>query len=252
MNCGEVKEFVQLYMDNELDARATLDVRRHLDGCPACSAMLRAFESQDLMLREAAREKAPDGGSLRVRILDEIRNQPSRAPERRRPSPLWSRAAAAVIIAAAALLLLFWGTGPGINEKAYAAAASDHAAHCTLENLATSVSNAGEIDRLVALYGHLKRTPDFSLLGFVEPRAKVCSLDGVPVLHLVFQNTEQQPLSVFLKPATPDFIEGSLRVAHQGGYSIASASQSGIDLLVVSRLSREESAVIAGMLLSEL
>jgi len=43
MNCGETKELIQLYLDNELDARSALAVQQYLDSCPPCSRQLNAF-----------------------------------------------------------------------------------------------------------------------------------------------------------------------------------------------------------------
>jgi anti-sigma factor RsiW len=42
MNCEECQDFIDAYGDNELDAAATLGVKRHLKGCPECLQQLEA------------------------------------------------------------------------------------------------------------------------------------------------------------------------------------------------------------------
>src|SRR5260370_696526 len=36
MKCAEVRKFVQLYLDSELDARNSFEVEQHLESCPEC------------------------------------------------------------------------------------------------------------------------------------------------------------------------------------------------------------------------
>lgn len=37
MNCNEVRQFINLFLDSELDARSTLEVSEHLSACESCS-----------------------------------------------------------------------------------------------------------------------------------------------------------------------------------------------------------------------
>ncbi len=236
MNCVEVKIILQLYLDNELSTRETLDVQTHLDECSACAQLLADFNRQDELLRQAARAEITEQSQLRAGILAALR-QPA-APPRQRSwwlySRRWAAAAAALLMVIAALL---WNSLiPGINEKVYAAAVADHADHCTLDKLSLAVTGANELDRLCALYGKLAKTPDLSAFGFANPHAKECALNGAPTLHLIFYDAAQQPLSVFLRVHQTDFAAPELRTTTRAAYHIASASQAGIDLLVVSEI----------------
>ena len=37
MTCGETREYIFAFLDNELDAALSMDVQRHLDHCPVCA-----------------------------------------------------------------------------------------------------------------------------------------------------------------------------------------------------------------------
>lgn len=79
MNCREVTEIIQLYLDSELDARSTLNVLRHLECCPGCSRLLDRDLEQKAMLRHAARSEAIDSQRLRQQIVRAIRRKAARS-----------------------------------------------------------------------------------------------------------------------------------------------------------------------------
>src|SRR5436190_20577164 len=76
MNCSEAKELIQIYMDNELDARNTLEVQHHLDACSGCQNLLDYFIKQDQTLQTFVKSQIQDTASLREAILSEIRREP--------------------------------------------------------------------------------------------------------------------------------------------------------------------------------
>src|SRR5262249_2954798 len=94
MTCREVKELIYLYMDNELDARGTLEVQRRLDTCSVCVRVLTGMIEQDRAFREAARAEAVDSTRLRRLIIEEVKRRPRLAfPVAPRLSS-WKRVAA--------------------------------------------------------------------------------------------------------------------------------------------------------------
>ncbi len=246
MNCSDVRKIIQFYMDNELDARNTLEAQIHLETCSACSKLLEAYSEQDRLLRDFARAETANHQEVRENILAAIRNQPLRAQH-----PLFARrllrrvAAVAAIAAFAALLLMRSGSLPGLNEKVYAEAASDHAEHCTLAKLTTAITNGNEIDRMVAEYGHLKKRPDLSAYGYSGPRAKVCPVTGGKILHLIFHNSEEKPISVFMRlHRDQDQISDQLNEKRENGYSVTAVCRSGVDVLVVTSLDDKQTSII--------
>ncbi|MFQ5807197.1 MAG: anti-sigma factor family protein, partial [Phycisphaerae bacterium] len=37
MTCGEAREYLFAFLDNEVDAPLSIELQRHLDGCPHCA-----------------------------------------------------------------------------------------------------------------------------------------------------------------------------------------------------------------------
>lgn len=246
MNCGEVKNLIQLYKDSELDARNTLDVQQHLESCVACSCLLDAYSRQDQMLKQVARSEAINSDAVRERILAIIRDQSAETGGRWQMIPIWRRVTAiAAMLIVSVLLLLRGALLPGINESVYAAAAADHAEHCSIEKVMGAITSTEELDRLSAVYGKLKATPDLSAFGYANPRGTICKLNGADVLHLVFYDQEEQALSVFARLHSPDVNEHRLTLVQQGGYQVVSIFRSGVDLLVVSSLDEKQTSSIA-------
>ena len=251
MNCSEAKELIQLYIDNELDARNTLEAQQHLEACPSCGSLLEYFIKQDQTLKQFAKAETDDHTHLRENILAAIRRQAATSPDQQNTArrdglqswlqrPAFRRIAAVFVIAIVAALFLLRG---GINEKVYADVVADHAHHCTLDKLTKAVSDTAQIEKLCADYGKLEKIPDLSAYGFSNVRAKVCLVNKVKILHLIYQNEEQKPLSVFLRLHDTEMIADALVMLKREGYEIASFSKSGVDWFVISPDEKQTSAI---------
>jgi anti-sigma factor (TIGR02949 family) len=69
--CGRVRRSLDSYVSDELDDAGAREVRRHLEGCPACSGMAEERERVRALVRRAVRRgAAPEG--LRMRIREAI------------------------------------------------------------------------------------------------------------------------------------------------------------------------------------
>jgi mycothiol system anti-sigma-R factor len=82
MNCQEVIELVDGYLDGELGAVTNQAIERHLRDCAECQ---RAYEAHDSLVRTigstATYEKAPAGLRQRIRSSLAKENRPARAPD---------------------------------------------------------------------------------------------------------------------------------------------------------------------------
>lgn len=109
MNCAEVRERLSDHLLAQLPEVEELRVRRHLRGCGACRAELRALE-EGLAVFTATLPPAEPPGELRERVLgaleEEWRETPTGQP--RRPLAAWVAAAAAVL---ALVATVTWGAG---------------------------------------------------------------------------------------------------------------------------------------------
>jgi hypothetical protein len=251
MNCSEAKELIQLYMDNELDARHTLEVQHHLKLCPSCQSLLDYFTRQDQTLQAVAKSQRQDNAALREAILQAIQKEPAQLSAAD-PAP-WKgwlhnralrRVAALLIVAMVVSFFLLRG---GISEKVYADVILDHEHHCTLDRLARAkaVSDPVQIDKLCAEYGRMQRVPDLSAFGYSSVRAKICPLNKIKFLHLIYQSESEKPLSIFFRLHDDTrLIADELVMLKKQGYEIATLSKAGIDWVVISMLTEQQTAAI--------
>jgi anti-sigma factor RsiW len=260
MNCSEAREIIELYMDSELEARDTLTVQKHLDSCAGCSHLLETLLEQDRLLRDEWRAQQVESRLLRDEILNAMRDnrsqQPSvrlSGPARWSAQPAWRRLAAMVVLTiAAGLLLSKAGLLPDITQNVYAAVASDHADHCSIDSKLPAITDGDELDRLIRTYGKLNRTPNLSDFGYGAVRGRTCKVQGSPFLHLVYYSSDQQPVSVFLRLHSSGLRADNLSVIREGEFDVASLSKSGVDLLLVSSLHKDQTTAITQTIAAQL
>jgi hypothetical protein len=255
MNCSEAKELVQLYLDEELSARDTLDVQRHLKACPSCTSLLDYFARQDDTLRQIAKAETVNSSPLRDKIWQAIEEE-KRAPEKSRWRTLLRnstlrRVAAVLILAAIAAIMLLRGLTPFINDKVYADAVRDHSIHCLPDNLPKTVSDPSKINQMVAAYSHLQQAPDLSAFGYTQPRAAICTLNKIKTLHLIYLKGDEKPLSIFLKLHDTRFIADELISLTRSDYRLTSRVEQGTDMVMVSNEEEQQAAAIAKAILSQ-
>ena len=259
MNCDEVREIIQLYLDDELEGRDTLNVQRHLEACSACSHLLDSFLEQDRMLKEQARVENVESNKVRERILNAIRVEFSQS--RRRWNVLaswryggpWRRIAAIAVLSTVAGVLLLRSGPPQVpGQSVYAAVVSDHADHCSADSPVGAIRNGDELDHLSAVYGKLRRTPNLLAFGYRDPAGRTCKVNGTVFLHLVYYCSDQPPISMFLRPHSPGLAADSLIMLHKAQYMVTSLSKSGVDLLVVTPVGYEQGSEIAQTIASQL
>ena len=254
MNCVESKKVIQLYLDNELSARESLEVQHHLEECPSCTSLLDYFSKQDEVLRTAARAGASDNTKLRESVLTALRQQPAPSPNIT-PRAWWQRpvlrrVAAVLVVALVAAFFFLRGSTP-FNEKVYADAVADHDHHCTMavlndfEKKGYVHSDLKKIGSMAASCSTMKKAPDISAFGYGEPRAVFCQLDGMKALHIVYQNPAQPPLSVFIRLREGEMVPDRLLELDREGHKLASLSQKGTDLVIVAGPGETQTASIA-------
>lgn len=260
MNCGEAREVIQLYMDDELEARDTLTVQKHLESCAGCSRQLERLLEQDRVLRDASRAERVDNRLLREKILNAILdNRPVQPMVRIRwvdrwsARPAWRRVAAIVVLTiAAGLLLSKAGLLPYTTQNVYAAVVSDHADHCSVDSKLAAITDGGELDRLIRTFGKLSRAPDVSDFGYDDVRGRTCKVNGVLFLHLVYYSSERARVSVFLGFHASSLPTDDFSVVREREYEVVSVSKSGVDLLVVSSIPNDQITAITESIAAQL
>src|SRR5881296_3504018 len=100
MKCAEVRKFVRLYLDSELDAKHSFEVERHLESCVECAGLFDAEKKFDQRLGRFSRDGQPTP-ALWEKIEAQIAPSGSRGIKWHWPIAL----AASVVIAAGAVFL---------------------------------------------------------------------------------------------------------------------------------------------------
>ena len=265
MNCGEAKDLIQLYLDDELDTRSTLSVQQHLEVCPSCAAAFETFLQQDQLLQRAARAETIDSSRVRAGILAALQQQQplptpstalsaspgiwqgaSQALLRWWRVPAWPRLAAAVALVLVVMLAaLRFGWMPGINEAVYAAAAADHAAHCAANMVMEGdITDTAELNRLAAAFAHVRAVPDLTGFGYGSPRGRLCKVNETEFMHIVYQHAAQPPLSLFLRLHTASLIAPQQKALQREGYRLVSLTHNGTDVLAVSSLDETQTTAL--------
>lgn len=245
MDCRSMQELIQVYLDSELDARSTLEVQQHLEACNRCARTLESLAEQDRHLKESARAESVSSADVREKILAAIHHQSIATTRGRRTFGDWRKvAAAAAIITLGAFLWLLGGLLPGRNQNVYAAIATDHVV-CSVDRHLGAGITIQELNRLAASYGKLASLPDLSSFGYTDPRGRICRVKGLEFLHLVFYNSEHQPLSLFLRPHAVGLIPEQLSVVDTDRGNVATLSRNGVDLLVVTPQGETRAASVA-------
>jgi anti-sigma factor RsiW len=70
MKCHEVKDLSGFYLDSELDAKTSFDIRQHLESCPACARWFVAEEQLNAQLAAALRR-----GQRTPELWDKVERQ---------------------------------------------------------------------------------------------------------------------------------------------------------------------------------
>src|SRR5438876_9267056 len=100
MKCAEVRKFVRLYLDSELDTKNSFEVEQHLESCAECAGLFEAEKKFDQRLGRFSRD-----GQATPALWEKIEAQlvPSGS---RGIKDFWPLALAASLIIAAGIIFL--------------------------------------------------------------------------------------------------------------------------------------------------
>jgi anti-sigma factor RsiW len=247
MYCEEVKELIQFYLDDELDASSALGVQQHVESCTVCLYLLNSFIEQDQRLRQAAREEIIDSSRLRERILAATALKATwyqRSPDWLTLPSIRRTAAALAILLALSFLLLRGNLFPYVDQQVYAAAASDHI-RCITGASKGEIIDMDERKQFVTEFGKMKEIPNLTAFGYGAPHAILCRIKGEKYLHLIFYHPEVPPLSLYMRRSTSELIAQSPISLKFEEYGIFSTSVAGVDLLIISALDEAGASLIA-------
>lgn len=82
MNCNEIKDMFQLYIDDELDGKEKMLVEEHLEKCENCRKELEEYEKIKLLLKNMVEQEPPKGYCNRLHeklLKTKVKNKFSRS-----------------------------------------------------------------------------------------------------------------------------------------------------------------------------
>ena len=246
MNCGDVRDLVHAYADDELDVITAREVDDHLVDCAACRGKLGEVRA----VKEAVGGqyfRAPLG--LREKVLQEIgqkinHSQPPFVPDTRRLSPdeapkagvsFWWRilATAAVVVIVAGVVLMNRGGGEDrvVAEVLTAHLRSLQAGHLTDVESTDQHTVKPWFDTRVDFSPPVKRLED---QGYPLVGGRLDYLEDRPVAALVYSRGKHF-INVFVWPG-----ESGNGEAQKRGFNLVHWSVGGMTFWAVSDLNGEE------------
>lgn len=195
MNCRSAREYLQAYLDSELETAETLAVNRHLQVCDACRRRFQSEGRIEAAIAAQLRSGMDEDAAIFVQVLQRTLR---RNAARRWRMVWWSAAAAALLLA---VLFLTQQGGAGVPDLVETAAA-DHVKYrdgrMTPDLPATTTSEVRNYleSRLAVTCPSLPEQEGWRIVG---PR--MCRLKSI-VVGLVLLAHDDQPISLFL--LTPD------------------------------------------------
>ncbi len=193
MNCADLRDLAPLYVSGEIGEELRRQFAAHLNACPACECEIEEQSLLDQRLAQALGSDLPDSSRVEQAVRGRIGLLAcSGAKGARSLRRLWVAAAAIAVLAA----FLLFPPAPRI----YAEAARDHHTEVVEKQPRRWRSTPAEIDAVASQVGlSFARAAALAPAGYRLEHAKICGLDGVRALHLVFTNGAGE-YSVYLLP----------------------------------------------------
>src|SRR6266436_9030393 len=196
MKCAEVRKFVRLYLDSELDAKHSFEVEQHLESCVECAGLFEAEKKFDVRLGRFLRR----GDATRA-LWENIEVQI--APVRRgKVRALWPIAlAASVVIAAGAVFLA--------RSRSLDLANAVEECHSAYVHQLTTPEFVGAVpEKIAQQFGGQLDAAAFAYLPsrttFSSSGARLCHVEGVPVALILGHNGPTPVSMIVLKKSELD------------------------------------------------
>src|SRR5437870_3751131 len=189
MKCPEVRKFVRLYLDSELDAKNSFEVEQHLETCGECADLFEAEKKFDQRLARFLR------GGLPTRALwkkIEAQIAPSRS---RGIKMLWPLALAASFVVAAGAAMFF-------KSRTLDLANAVEECHSAYAHQITTPEFSGAVpEKIAEQFGGRLDAEAFAYRSseptFISSGARLCRVEGVPVA-LILGHTGATPVSMIV------------------------------------------------------
>ena len=235
MNCHEVHNLIDGYIDDELDLVSNLDIEQHLQTCPACGHLYHNRQAlQTLVHSSALSHKAP--AHLQKRIRTSLRQ----ADQRGYP---WPKTAFALMGTAAVLLIALVTTwiiiknvsAPSVDESLAQAVLDSHIRSLMVNHL-VDVRSTDQHTVKPWFDGKLDFSPvviDLAQQGYPLIGGRLDYLDNRSVAALVYQH-ETHVINLFTWPTSSTSADSPVTTVTRQGYHIMTWTRAGMVYWAVS------------------
>jgi anti-sigma factor RsiW len=237
MSCQEVCDFLDAYLDKELDVISTSEFDRHLNECAACRAKYDQYrEMHGAVQAHMEYFQAPEDFEQKLRVLLHPSEPHKEKATRREWFPRWHAWPAVASIAAVLLattLLFQMLKRPSASEIVAEQVVSSHIRSLQANHLSDVISSDQHTVK-PWFTGKLDFAPvvkDLSGKGFPLAGGRLDYLDGRPVAALVYKR-RQHTINLFVWPSqAPDSGPRSLTIK---GYNLVHWTHSHMTYWAVS------------------
>lgn len=247
MNCSEVQNLLDGYIDNELDLVRNLEIEDHLQSCEVCAPIYKNRQTlQALMQSGGLAYKAP--AHLHKHVQASLRQAERTDPRRRSTAFRWLAVAALLLMA----LITTWSlvrnfSTPSANPLASSVLAS-HIRSLQANHLLDVVSSDQHTVK-PWFDGKLDYSPvviDLAPQGFPLIGGRLDYLDNRPVAALVYKNGNHM-INLFTWPANSASDE-SITIVTLQGYHLLTWTQAGMVYWAASDLEEGKLLTFAHLL----
>jgi anti-sigma factor RsiW len=232
-DCQRTREFIDLYLDNELESVPTKHVAEHLERCAECRREFELMRSQNELLASSIKKQQYDTTKLSAEIeAATIGKAAFRLPELLLPRmPVWVLGLGCILMVALSVVFYFPGRmSTALAHPFYRAAAADHRA-CFADSAASDwIRSQPGINELATSFLNEKQNVPASIVGeYRLVRARICKFDGVRFLHVIYETADRRHVSLFIGRRAASVPSGEqsetvngrdLQLAHVSGLSV--------------------------------
>ena len=249
MNCHEVHNLIDGYIDDELDLVSNLDIEQHLQTCPACERLYHNRQAlRTLVHTSPLSYKAP------AHLRKHVRSSLLKASQPRPPL----RKTAFVLLGVAAMLLVglitTWSilrnvSAPSVDESLTQAVLASHIRSLMVNHL-VDVRSTDQHTVKPWFDGKLDFSPvvvDLTQQGYPLVGGRLDYLDNRPVAALVYQH-ETHVINLFTWPAASTSADSQVTTVTRQGYHIMTWTQAGMVYWAVSDIEEDKLQTFAQLI----
>ncbi len=235
MVCKDAREWINGYIDGELDPLETAEIERHIDGCGACSEVYRHAQAlHSLMQERALRFEAP--ARLR-RTIESAARKPEGGPAFWR----WLGVGASLATLAVAIWIAVLVTRPAGQDLIAQEVVSSHVRSLMAGHLVDVITSDQHTVK-PWFNGKLDFSPpvkDLTGQGFLLTGGRLDYLGQTPAAALVYRH-RQHVINLFSWPAASSDRSSGMKAQTLRGYNLIHWAEAGMTFWAVSDLNAGE------------